>query len=199
LSCISHSDAQTSNIANTSTGFDFELFLGTNFSQLHGDGERGFSLIGLKAGTFIDYQFGDHKSIGIGLAYNQHGSNPTFAAFSSDNRSMVRLHYLSIPVLISFHGKAAPSSGNKLVVRLGASINRLFSVQTKHPILNDFNTDYEAFDISLRGGISYYISSHSSLSLGYEHAITDILRRTNINQLEGLRSFSFSMGLGYRL
>ena len=180
-------------------GFEIELFLGSNFSQLYGDGQNGFTFLGISTGSFINYKLSHQYSFGIGLEYNQRGSNPSFAFIASDDQDFIKLQYLSIPVLVSISTSTTSAAAHPVQLRLGFSLDRLFSVSTSHPVFSSFKNDFQSYDIFTRLGINYSFSNMSSIDLHYEHALTDILKGTDINMLEGLRSFSFHVGYRYRL
>lgn len=185
--------AQVDEINTDNNGFRASILVGANLSQLHGDGSRGFSLVGLSTGLEIDYPISKVSAIGIGLEYQQYGSSQQFTFLDAPDPELIRLHYLSIPLIFRYH------TSREVSISGGIVYNQLVSVSTEHPIFASYVEEFESSEIAIRGTLNYQVSRHSSLSIGYESAITDILKSTVTNSLEGLRSFAFKVGYAYRI
>ena len=146
---------------------------GFNASQMDGDGVAGFSKVGANIGLQATIQPAESGRwlTTIGMQYSQRGSR------SNPNESITiwsaTLNYLEVPVTMSFRDwKVTDKSGRdfyKVYFTAGLSYGRLFSTQ----ISPNFTHPQEAIDvfqkndISLTGGLSYYLNHHWGLTWRY--------------------------------
>ena len=146
---------------------------GFNASQMDGDGVAGFSKVGANIGLQATIQPSESGRwlTTIGMQYSQRGSR------SNPNESITiwsaTLNYLEVPVTMSVRDwKVTDKSGRdfyKVYFTAGLSYGRLFSTQ----ISPNFTHPQEAIDvfqkndISLTGGLSYYLNHHWGLTWRY--------------------------------
>ncbi|MDR0603037.1 MAG: PorT family protein [Bacteroidales bacterium] len=129
LSSIILSDAQV---------FKAEIIGGINLTQVNGDQEIGYKKVGAHTGIGVMFPFNFKRNqenkpwaVSMEILFNQRGArarnlnyNPqdTVAKYSQGKfRYLLRLNYVSIPVIIHFTDK------DKWTVGLGMAYNRMFS------------------------------------------------------------------------
>jgi len=183
---------------NISRGFIAEIRLGTNFSQLDGDGLSGFNRIGLLAGFDIIYPTSVNNSLSLGMSYDQRGSST--GIFSPNSISQrIHLTYVSLPIAYSFH-QWWYEEYDRYKIRVKGIItpSRLLSTNSSHAMFDNATDSFKRWDISLGVAASYAIGPRASIQLSLERSLLKIYRIPS-SQEAALQSYWISIGYLYQL
>lgn len=179
-------------------GFQADIILGANFSQLDGDGIAGFNKAGIKAGLDISYPTSQTKGWSLGLYLDQRGSSTRLIRTNVFDQ-FIALQYLSIP--ISVYSKSWYHEDiNRYKIKVYGSVvpARLFSSSSDNPSFDNETDSFKKWDISLLVGVSYGIGPSASLRLSVERSVLKIYRIPNSSET-GLQSYQLNFSYAYSL
>jgi len=166
-----------------SQGFEANLELGFNASQIDGDQFAGYSKVGLHSGLAIEYVFNDDWRLGSGIFYDALGSQKEIQVGSSapEEQQKTQLSYISVPIMMIY---GVPSSSERgFSLRGGLQMSYLFD--SKRP---DFIDDavlqyFKKVDITVAIGADYHLSSIWSIGLKASESITLLFNNNKVSEI----------------
>ena len=178
--------------------FEADIVVGSNFSQLDGDGIAGFNKVGIKAGLDISYPTSETKGWSLGLYLDQRGSSTRLIRTNVFDQ-FIALQYLSIP--ISIYSKSWwHDETNRYKVKVYGSFvpARLFASSSDNPSFDNETDSFKKWDMSFLIGISYGIGPRASLRISAERSVLKIYRIPNSSET-GLQSYQLNFSYAYNL
>ena len=151
--------------------FGMAVNSGLNFSQIDGDGSRGFNKVGVQAGLIGIARINQWMDIETGIHYSQRGSFSAFGSASSAN-SKIHLNYIHVPVQIHFKDWIVEEGYAKMRYFFGLGYSRLLDFETMINNPNIAQDDYEANEISWSGGAILRISRQWGIGFAYTGALS---------------------------
>ena len=196
MTCILFASASYSQ--NLPQGFQADVRIGANFSQLDGDGLSGFDRIGLGAGIDIAYATSVNTSLSLGIHFDQRGSSTGLFSPSSSSQH-IHLNYVALPISYVFH-QWWYEDYDRYKIRLRAIINpaRLIGVSSSHAQFDNATQSFKRWDLSLGAAVAYAVGPRASLELSLERSVLKIFEIPN-SQASALQSYWFSFSYLYRL
>ena len=150
VSCCSH-------------GQRFNAFLngGVAASQVSGDGLGGFDKAGVSFSAGVITAMTEKLSIAMEIGYLQKGSRKPSRLDQGDPiQYLLRLNYIEVPVYLSYE------AGKRLSLMAGPSVGVLLSALEENERGEiDYNPPFKSTDISITGGLQYYLSDQWAISL----------------------------------
>lgn len=178
--------------------FQADIVIGSNFSQLDGDGIAGFNKAGIKAGLDISYPTSSTKGWTLGLYFDQRGSSTSLIRTNVFDQ-FIALQYLSIP--ISLYSKSwYQDDTDRYKVKIYGSIipARLFASSSDNPTFDNDVDNFKKWDVSFQVGVSYGIGRKASVRLAAERSVLKIFRIPNSTET-GLQSYQLNLSYAYSL
>lgn len=151
--------------------FNAGILAGGVVSQVDGDTYDGYHKLGFLAGGFVNLRISKHSSFQMEMQYIQKGSkNNNDSLNMGSNTSLLRIHYLEIPVLYqyTFAKRFAVEIGPAMDVVLGSyeEINQQEAPPNTVPLR----------PVTLAGivGVSGYITHHLKATFRFNYSILSI-------------------------
>lgn len=165
--------------------FNGYLHLGTNISQVRGDGLTGLNRGVAHAGLGISTQCFENVECHLELIYNQKGSAKSLTFWPDNKVPGIELHYADIPIYLAFKDwKDDSGPGQKDFYRMrylvGFSVGRLLRAKMHELNLESNGNDRELLDnftkvdMSWLIGTTIYLSGNLAIHLRYSRSITPL-------------------------
>ena len=145
--------------------------IGSNFSQIDGDGMAGYNKFGLQAGVTGQFKIKGNWSLGLDVLFTQKGSATTLIGANQFGHSMLKWHYAEVPVWVRYHdAKGGFYFGG------GLALSRLLSYQ----YLTDGEDFSELFytpttpkkmEISYFADVAYHFKPFLGIGFRYQYSL----------------------------
>jgi hypothetical protein len=180
--------------------FSMAVSGGLNFSQIDGDGSRGFNKVGIQAGITGIARINNYIDMETGIHYSQRGS---FSAFgnSSSADSRIHLNYIHVPVQVHFKDWNVEQGYAKMRYFFGLGYSRLLDFETmlNNPLISPDN--YELNEVNWSTGAILRISRQWGLGFAYTGALSLLYdgRKFDTVNFPSMRSYFISLQAIYYL
>ena len=181
-----------------SQDFNSNLFGGLSFSHLRGDNMDGYNKPGYQLGMEVGYEVKEGWTLWSGLGYVQKGSKATYGEFGNQeggNWHLLRIHYVEIPLLLSYQMHERFDFGGGLYYgrKFGEFLEFIKGVGKESTEIirdNDIGVAFRA-SYQLNDQWSFYL--HHSNSIG---SLVEVNTSKNLGQpTSGLRNMAVTLGL----
>lgn len=169
---------------------------GFTAAQLGGDSISGYDKLGFTLGAKLGYPLNERLELNFELLYSQRGSRETFG-FSNSGENVTFLHYLEIPVYISFNDWLVEKDGYyKVGIFGGLSYGYLINATSTNNLLAGREEEFNQNDISARVGVYYSFSKSLTFRTYYTDSFVKLVEG-NLFNTDGLDSFFWTFRLEY--
>lgn len=155
--------------AGQERSFEAGVAGGLNTSQISGDDLRGFHQFGAAGGLFVARPVSDRIALELQFLFSQKGSrkapDPEKGDYTSYN---LRVDYIDMPFLVKYRMEGFDLFAGAL---LGAKVGNAQEEDHNGPISNAGRPDFEAFDLGIHGGATYYLNSSFTLDLRFSNSV----------------------------
>lgn len=180
--------------------FKAGIIVGSNGSQIDGDGFTGYHRLGLNVGGKMMIVVHKNWQPGFEILYTQKGSQQNIKELAFQYK--YGLDYISIPVMMNYVDK-------RIQFTAGVAYNQLLKAKAQLAGIDDpFAAEgFRKFDLSLFGGMTFYldVKKHFAVNARYEYSLTDSYSGSlsfpgkNTNALRAQRNKLVSFRLLYML
>jgi len=142
-----------------------------NAAQVDGDDVAGYTKIGFNGGLGTFIMLPKNFSVGFEMLYSQKGATTTknIGSPQFDNYKL-KLDYIDIPVMISYHDK------QRAIFGLGVIVNNLVRAKEERDINpNDIPPfEYKRLVVEAMANVSFHFSKKFGMNLRFAYSLMDI-------------------------
>ncbi len=162
--------------------FKAGIIAGLNASQINGDASAGYNKVGLVGGLRGVSILSNKMELSIELLFSQQGSRTELTTQTIANQYAIHLNYAAVPIIFNYLDWEQEDY-HRIHFHGGLAYSRLLSVNVTDPdydlVANEFNDN----DISILGGITYYLNRKIGLTARYTRSLTLLFNNNKVTSI----------------